>query len=136
MSIGRLVPGLCFCRARCGDCEPVCPVEATFHEDGVPNQWATFTDENARFSPTHYPGAAGRIPGGATKVVAGWIPRPEWLAATGHPTGQAWALVMGPTMPRASDDRSTRSTTATNTSLLGGSGGGARTRRPNRRATP
>jgi NAD-dependent dihydropyrimidine dehydrogenase PreA subunit len=24
----------------CGTCEPVCPVEAIFYEDDVPEQWA------------------------------------------------------------------------------------------------
>jgi len=27
----------------CGACEPVCPVEAIFYEDDVPEQWAQFT---------------------------------------------------------------------------------------------
>jgi len=33
----------------CGACEPVCPVEAIFYEDDVPDQWAQFTAENAKF---------------------------------------------------------------------------------------
>jgi NAD-dependent dihydropyrimidine dehydrogenase PreA subunit len=33
----------------CGACEPVCPVEAIFYEDDVPDQWAQFTTENVRF---------------------------------------------------------------------------------------
>jgi NAD-dependent dihydropyrimidine dehydrogenase PreA subunit len=33
----------------CGACEPVCPVEAIFYEDDVPEQWAQFTAENAKF---------------------------------------------------------------------------------------
>jgi NAD-dependent dihydropyrimidine dehydrogenase PreA subunit len=33
----------------CGACEPVCPVEAIFYEDDVPEQWAQFTTENVRF---------------------------------------------------------------------------------------
>src|SRR6266851_5599363 len=33
----------------CGTCEPACPVEAIFYEDDVPDQWAQFTVENARF---------------------------------------------------------------------------------------
>ena len=27
----------------CGACEPVCPVEAIFYENDVPDQWAQFT---------------------------------------------------------------------------------------------
>jgi NAD-dependent dihydropyrimidine dehydrogenase PreA subunit len=30
----------------CGACEPVCPVEAIFYEDDVPEQWSVFTAEN------------------------------------------------------------------------------------------
>ena len=33
----------------CGACEPVCPVEAIFYEDDVPEQWSAFTAENAKF---------------------------------------------------------------------------------------
>ncbi len=33
----------------CGTCEPVCPVEAIFCEDDVPERWAQFTAENASF---------------------------------------------------------------------------------------
>ena len=48
----------------CGACEPVCPVEAIFYEDDVPNQWAAFTDDNARFfaDPLTRARAVGRIP--------------------------------------------------------------------------
>src|SRR2546428_2719864 len=33
----------------CGACEPVCPVEAIFYEDDVPDQWKQFTPINAEF---------------------------------------------------------------------------------------
>ncbi|EUA50338.1 succinyldiaminopimelate transaminase [Mycobacterium xenopi 3993] len=33
----------------CGACEPVCPVEAIFYEDDVPEQWAHYTQINADF---------------------------------------------------------------------------------------
>jgi len=46
----------------CGACEPVCPVEAIFYEDDVPEQWAQFTAENVRFF-----GQIGS-PGGASNV--------------------------------------------------------------------
>jgi NAD-dependent dihydropyrimidine dehydrogenase PreA subunit len=45
----------------CGACEPVCPVEAIFYEDDVPEQWAQFTAENARFfDQLGSPGGAAR----------------------------------------------------------------------------
>ncbi len=46
----------------CGACEPVCPVEAIFYEDDVPEQWAQFTVENAKFF------GQLRSPGGAAKT--------------------------------------------------------------------
>ena len=33
----------------CGACEPVCPVEAIFYEDDVPEQWKDYTQANAEF---------------------------------------------------------------------------------------
>lgn len=33
----------------CGACEPVCPVEAIYYEDDLPDQWKAYTEENARF---------------------------------------------------------------------------------------
>ena len=33
----------------CGACEPVCPVEAIFYEDDVPDEWEEFTPINAEF---------------------------------------------------------------------------------------
>ncbi len=45
----------------CGACEPFCPVEAIFYEDDVPDQWAQFTAENAKFfDQLGSPGAAAR----------------------------------------------------------------------------
>jgi ferredoxin len=45
-----------------GACERVCPVEAIFCDDNVPEQWARFTAENATLS--------GRLgsPSGAAKT--------------------------------------------------------------------
>ena len=40
----------------CGACEPVCPVEAIFYEDDVPEQWKMFTEDNARFFSDTLPG--------------------------------------------------------------------------------
>jgi NAD-dependent dihydropyrimidine dehydrogenase PreA subunit len=33
----------------CGACEPVCPVEAIFYEDDVPDQWKDFYKANVEF---------------------------------------------------------------------------------------
>lgn len=33
----------------CGACEPVCPVEAIFYEDDVPEQWSEYVQINADF---------------------------------------------------------------------------------------
>ena len=50
----------------CGACEPVCPVEAIYYEDDVPEQWAQYTQINADFFDEL------GSPGGASKV--GWSP--------------------------------------------------------------
>ncbi|MDN5896044.1 MAG: ferredoxin [Corynebacterium sp.] len=33
----------------CGACEPVCPVEAIFYEDDLPDEWEDYIDYNAAF---------------------------------------------------------------------------------------
>ncbi len=33
----------------CGACEPVCPVEAIFYEDDVPEQWKDYYKANVEF---------------------------------------------------------------------------------------
>jgi NAD-dependent dihydropyrimidine dehydrogenase PreA subunit len=33
----------------CGACEPVCPVEAIFHEDDTPEQWGHYRTAGAEF---------------------------------------------------------------------------------------
>jgi MinD superfamily P-loop ATPase len=43
-------PSDCADCAACAACERVCPVEAIFCDDNVPEQWARFTAENARLS--------------------------------------------------------------------------------------
>jgi ferredoxin len=48
----------------CGACEPVCPVEAIYYEDDVPDQWKTYTDANVVFFEEL------GSPGGASKVGA------------------------------------------------------------------
>ena len=46
----------------CGACEPVCPVEAIYYEDDVPDQWKDYTAANAEF----FDGIGS--PGGASKM--------------------------------------------------------------------
>jgi NAD-dependent dihydropyrimidine dehydrogenase PreA subunit len=54
----------------CGACEPVCPVEAIYYEDDLPEAFRGYTTENARFftdtlvgqeAPLGSPGGAGRV---------------------------------------------------------------------------
>src|SRR3954447_16790215 len=46
----------------CGACEPVCPVEAIFYEDDVPEQWKEYYKANVEFFDDL------GSPGGASKV--------------------------------------------------------------------
>jgi NAD-dependent dihydropyrimidine dehydrogenase PreA subunit len=48
----------------CGACEPVCPVEAIYYEDDVPEEWSDYTAANAEFF------ADLGSPGGASKLGA------------------------------------------------------------------
>lgn len=54
----------------CGACEPVCPVQAIFYEDDVPDNWAKYTADNARFFEAALPGKQTPLgnPGGAAKI--------------------------------------------------------------------
>ena len=54
----------------CGACEPVCPVEAIFYEDDLPEWWSAFTEDNARFFAEPLPGRAAALgsPGGAARL--------------------------------------------------------------------
>lgn len=46
----------------CGACEPVCPVEAIFYEDDVPEAWADYTRANVDFfDDIGSPGGAARL---------------------------------------------------------------------------
>ena len=56
----------------CGACEPVCPVEAIFYEDDLPEDSRPFLEDNARFFTETLPGqsAALESPGGAAKLGA------------------------------------------------------------------
>ncbi len=54
----------------CGACEPVCPVEAIYYEDDLPDEWKAYTADNARFFSESLPGRSEPLgsPGGAAKV--------------------------------------------------------------------
>ena len=46
----------------CGACEPVCPVEAIFYEDNLPDAWQPYREANAAFFETlGSPGGASSI---------------------------------------------------------------------------
>jgi NAD-dependent dihydropyrimidine dehydrogenase PreA subunit len=72
----------------CGACEPVCPVQAIFYEDDVPEKWTPFIKDNGTFFARPLPGAIEALgsPGGAAKIgptgtdtelVAGYAPLAE-----------------------------------------------------------
>ena len=45
-----------------GACEPVCPTEAIFYEDDVPEQWSDYTAANAEFfEELGSPGGAAKL---------------------------------------------------------------------------
>jgi len=49
----------------CGACEPVCPVNAIFFEDDVPDQWKQFIEMNRDYyalSPEEFEAKYGRRP--------------------------------------------------------------------------
>lgn len=54
----------------CGACEPVCPVEAIFYEDDLPDEWAPYLSDNADFFEDVLPGQSAALgsPGGAAKT--------------------------------------------------------------------
>jgi ferredoxin len=56
----------------CGACEPVCPVEAIYYEDDVPDQWKEYTKANVDFFDEL------GSPGGAAKVGAKPFD-PQWI---------------------------------------------------------
>lgn len=46
----------------CGACEPVCPVEAIFYEDDVPDQWTGYVAANVDFfDDLGSPGGAAKL---------------------------------------------------------------------------
>ncbi|ABK52272.1 4Fe-4S ferredoxin, iron-sulfur binding domain protein [Acidothermus cellulolyticus 11B] len=54
----------------CGACEPVCPVEAIYYEDDLPEQWTVYREDNAAFFHETLPGRDAPLgsPGGASKL--------------------------------------------------------------------
>ena len=64
----------------CGACEPVCPVEAIYYEDDLPDQWADYYKANVEFFDEI------GSPGGAAKVgvIAGDHPVDRGAAAAGR----------------------------------------------------
>ena len=54
----------------CIACEPVCPVEAIFYEDDLPDKWRDYAADNARFFTDTLPGQPAPLgdPGGAGKL--------------------------------------------------------------------
>ncbi len=54
----------------CGACEPVCPVEAIFYEDDLPEDWLPYLTDNADFFTEVLPNRDAPLdsPGGATKI--------------------------------------------------------------------
>lgn len=54
----------------CGACEPVCPVEAIFYEDDLPERWVVHAQDNASWFSTVLPGRATPLdsPGGAGRL--------------------------------------------------------------------
>jgi ferredoxin len=54
----------------CGACEPVCPVEAIYYEDDVPESLRPYIDENVKFFTDTLPGQTDPLgsAGGAAKL--------------------------------------------------------------------
>ncbi|MCD5345541.1 ferredoxin family protein [Agromyces sp. H3Y2-19a] len=56
----------------CGACEPVCPVEAIYYEDDLPDEWSDYYKANVEFFEITPGGASGGAPlgspGGAAKT--------------------------------------------------------------------
>ena len=56
----------------CGACEPVCPVEAIYYEDDLPDELTPYLADNDAFFSETLPGRDGPLgsPGGAAKLGA------------------------------------------------------------------
>jgi NAD-dependent dihydropyrimidine dehydrogenase PreA subunit len=66
----------------CGACEPVCPVEAIYYEEDLPDRFTVYAEDNARFFTEPLPGMSAALgsPGGAAKL--GPIPADTPLVAS------------------------------------------------------
>ena len=75
----------------CGACEPVCPVEAIYYEDDVPEQWVAHTADNAAFFTEVLPGRETPLgsPGGATRLGPVPADTPLVAALPAHPLDDA-----------------------------------------------
>ena len=87
----------------CGACEPVCPVEAIYYEDDLPEKWQAYAGENARFFAEPLPGRGEPLgspaapPGSASWAqTRRWSPAPlrggSSVAAAAWGTGRRLAL--------------------------------------------
>ncbi len=56
----------------CGACEPVCPVDAIFYEDDLPDEWLPYLTDNADSFTATLDGRDAPLgsPGGAAKIGA------------------------------------------------------------------
>ena len=54
----------------CGACEPVCPVEAIYYEDDLPDRWQPYRQDNEEFFTQTLPERSEPLdsPGGAAKI--------------------------------------------------------------------
>ncbi len=86
----------------CGACEPVCPVEAIFYEDDVPDQWKDFYKANVEFfEDLGSPGGASRV-GKIHKdhpLVAALPPQAEEGATRADARAAAAPVPLGPARP-------------------------------------
>ena len=73
----------------CGACEPVCPTEAIFYEDDVPDEWADYTRANIDFFDLKGLGS----PGGAQAV--GPQPYDDPMVAALPPQNEEWKEANG-----------------------------------------
>jgi NAD-dependent dihydropyrimidine dehydrogenase PreA subunit len=71
----------------CGACEPVCPVEAIYYEEDLPERWQLYLEDNARFFtetlatrpvPLGSPAGAAKVGDvGADTALVTSLPRPQ-----------------------------------------------------------
>ena len=78
----------------CGACEPVCPVEAIYYEDDVPEQWADYTKANVDFfDELGSPGGASKV--GKIGLRRGAGQEPAAATSTTSETGRPARLPLG-----------------------------------------